>query len=296
MYILINLLIFCCVLFFYIHIYYHIKTSNSLEIYEVDNVSKEKLEEICDLKQPVILKNQFVDYYTNDIHHIDIDFLKSNYGAFDIKIYNKEEFDMPLPMNLNLALELFKKDTSCNYMSENNCEFLEETTLDKNFGNIDLFLRPRYVSNIYYDMIIGTPNSYTKLKYVLNYRNFYYINSGSVEVTLCAPNNYSKLYVNNNNELLEYYSDIDINNVEDKYKKDFDKVKLMRIILTRGQLLYIPYYWFYSIKLLEENTVLLSLKYRTYMNSISIIPQLFVKFLQDHNIKRNVIKIIGTQQ
>ena len=55
--ILINLLIFCIVLFFYIHIYNNIKTSNYLEIYEVESPSKEKFEELCNLKQPLLINN-----------------------------------------------------------------------------------------------------------------------------------------------------------------------------------------------------------------------------------------------
>ena len=46
------LLIFCLVLFFYLHIYFQLKTSDDLEIYEIENPSKERLEEICDLRQP----------------------------------------------------------------------------------------------------------------------------------------------------------------------------------------------------------------------------------------------------
>jgi len=46
-------LIFCVILFFYLHIYFHMKTSNDLEVYEIDQPSKDKLEEVCDLRQPV---------------------------------------------------------------------------------------------------------------------------------------------------------------------------------------------------------------------------------------------------
>ena len=65
MYILINLFVFCLILFLYIHIYFHIKTSNYLEIYEVESPSKEKLEELCDLKQPTICNN--MNNITNNI-------------------------------------------------------------------------------------------------------------------------------------------------------------------------------------------------------------------------------------
>ena len=42
--IIIGLFVFCVILFFYLHIQFHLKTSNDLEIYEVDQASKEKIE------------------------------------------------------------------------------------------------------------------------------------------------------------------------------------------------------------------------------------------------------------
>lgn len=292
MYILINLLILFITLFLYIHIYYHIKTSNYLEIYEIDNLSKEKLEELCNLKQPIILNNTSMNFNTDIIKTITTEFLEFNYGTFDIKIINKENTTMSLPMNLSTALALFKKDFSANYISEYNNEFLDETTIEKSLSSIDIFLRPYNVTNIYYDIIFGAINSYTNLKYTLNCRNFFFVNSGKVEITLCPPKNFKYLYINDYDEQLEYCSLIDINNVDDVYKKDFDKVKFLRVILLPEQLIQIPAYWFYSIKLLEENSIVFSFKYRTFMNSLAISPQLFTKFLQDNNIKRNLTKIV----
>ena len=46
--------IFMIVLFCYVHIYDNYNTSNDLEVYEIDKVSKDKLEEICNLKQPFL--------------------------------------------------------------------------------------------------------------------------------------------------------------------------------------------------------------------------------------------------
>ena len=44
--IIFGFIIFCLVLFIYLHIQFHLKTSNDLEMYEVEQASKEKLEEI----------------------------------------------------------------------------------------------------------------------------------------------------------------------------------------------------------------------------------------------------------
>ena len=53
--IIIAFLIFCIVLFIYLHVQFHLKTSNDLEIYEVDDASKDKLENVCNLRQPTII-------------------------------------------------------------------------------------------------------------------------------------------------------------------------------------------------------------------------------------------------
>ena len=51
--ILIGFFIFCLVLFIYLHVQFNLKTGEDLEMYEIDEPSKEKLEEICDIRQPV---------------------------------------------------------------------------------------------------------------------------------------------------------------------------------------------------------------------------------------------------
>ena len=48
-------LIFVIVLFLYLHIFFHIKTSNDLEVYECETPDKDKLEEICGLRQPFLI-------------------------------------------------------------------------------------------------------------------------------------------------------------------------------------------------------------------------------------------------
>ena len=52
--IIIGFFVFCIVLFLYLHIQFHLKTSDELEIYEIDQASKDRMEEICDLRQPVL--------------------------------------------------------------------------------------------------------------------------------------------------------------------------------------------------------------------------------------------------
>ena len=46
--------VFCLILFLYLHVQFHLRTGDNLEIYEIDQASKDKMEEICDLRQPVL--------------------------------------------------------------------------------------------------------------------------------------------------------------------------------------------------------------------------------------------------
>ena len=106
----IAILIFCIVLFLYLHIYFQLKTSNDLEVYEIEQPSKDKLEEICDLRQPVIFD------YQNDslLESCKINTVAEHYSAFDVKLRNVKELDentdLHIPITLKVALSLFNSD------------------------------------------------------------------------------------------------------------------------------------------------------------------------------------------
>ena len=102
---------------------------------------------------------------------------------------------------------------------------------------------------------------------------------------------YKYLYVNKDYENFKFTSSVDILNPQDEYKNDFDKVKFMKVILAPNKLLQIPAYWFFSIKILESDTLISNFKYTTYMNSLAMSPELFIKFLQNNNIKQNLAKV-----
>lgn len=281
----INFLIFCVVLFLYVHVYNHIKTSSYLEVYEIENLSKDKFEDINNFKQPLLLNN-----YTL-LTNITMDYLISNYPTFDLNLYNKQN-DSFLKIKMDEFNTIINSDESINYISYNNKDFLEETTLEKILSSNDSFFRPYNICNKTYDIIMGRKNSASQLKYSINSRNILYLSSGQIEVTLCPPKYYKNLHVKKNYELLDYYSDIDINNIQSIYKNDYQKAKFLRVMLNTDQVLIIPPYWFYSIKFLEENTIVFFNSYRTFTSSIAIIPDLFIQTLQQNNLKLNMIKKI----
>ena len=285
----ISIFIFCVVFFFYLHIYYHLKTSNDLEVYTIDIPSKDKLEEICELKQPVIFG------FSNEhlLKSCNLSSLDDNYGVFDVKLrdiknkdYNSELY---LPFLFKSALELFQNKENAKYITENNSDFLEETAAIKHFRYNDSFLRPPMVSKCMYDIWSGSIGAQTPLRYDLEHRTLLYITSGKAKLKLIPPHSARYLNVEKDYDNFEFRSPINPWNVENEYKTDFAKVKALDIDIIPGYIIFIPPYWWYSIEY-EELSSICVFKYRTYLSTLSIVPHILMSYLQKQNIKREIVK------
>ena len=289
--IIINLLIFILVLFIYLHIYFHLKTSNDLEVFEVSNLSKDRLEEVCNLRQPVTFMldiSCFEKLKLNDV--------LNSYGSFDIKLRDMSgnNSEMFLPYKLSKATNLLKEDKNQIFYSEENNDFLEETSLIKNLKLNDEFLRPTNILFTKYDYMLGSKDSKTPFRYEQNFRHYLVVLSGSATVKVTPPKNGKYLDIKKDYDNFEFKSNINPWNVQKEYEIEFDKVKCLDVELEESKLLFIPAYWWYSIKFNSSDTVILAFKYTTYMNAAALIPEYCKYFLQKQNIKHKVIENIKT--
>jgi len=291
MHIVYIVLIFCIVLFLYLHVFFHLKTSDDLEIYEIENPSKDKLEEICDLRQPVLFN------YNNErlLDTCQRSNILDTYGAFDVKIRNlsqpsnNSENNLYVPLAFSNALRVLREDNDHKYLIENNGDFLEETGINKSYKYNDAFLRPYMVSQCCYDFMCASENTQTPFRYDLNYRNYLMVTEGNIKIKLSQPKSSKYLYQQKDYENFEFMSPINPWNVQSQYRADFDKIKCLDVSLSKGQILYIPAYWWYSIEFGTETSII-TFKYKTYMNTIAIFPHIIMKFLQTQNIKHNNVK------
>ena len=293
--IIFSTLIFCLVLFIYIHVYFHLKKSEDLELYEIDLPSKTKLEEICDIRQPIVFNFDNIRLNEACVRGAILD----TYGAFDIKIRNVKEggeeditdmniSELYIPLAFTSALKVMHDDEQAQYLSENNADFLEETGLSKVFAYNDEFLRPAMVSNCIYDVIMASDKCKTPFRYELNYRNYFLVTEGEVQLKMAPPKSTRYLSQMKDYENFEFRSQVNPWKVQPVYRADFDKVKCLEVTLKKGQIIFIPAYWWYTIHFTKDTT-LCSFKYRTYMNTVAILPQLAMRFLQRQNVKRNVV-------
>jgi len=287
--IILSIFIFFLVLFLYLHILFHLKTSDDLDIYEMDQFTKNKLEEVCDIRQPIIINWE----ENKKISFLNKDYCIQNFPSFEIKIRNINDTDINtelfIPLQIQNAIKLFHEDNNGIYFSENNGDFLQETGLTKSIKTNDEFMRPYMVSNCYYDLLFGSENSNSPFRYEINYRNYFFITSGSVSIKLAPPRSEKYLSPIYDYENFEFKTNVNPWNVQSEFKDDFDKIKCLDVKLNVGQIIFIPSFWWYSFQF-QKDTTIVSLKYRTYMNNIAISPYVALHFLQLQNVKRNNVK------
>ena len=289
--IILNILVFCLVLFIYLHVHFHNKTCNDLELYEIELPSKDKLEEVCDLRQPVVF-----DYYNDSIvSSCNRKSIQDTYGAFSVKIRNLTDAigndeEMYIPISFTSGMAASNADSDKKYLIEAGDDFLEETSMVKIFKYNDAFMRPNMLSNCMYDILIGCDGLRTPFRYEMNYRNYFMVTEGSVRFKMAPPKSSKYMHQHSDYENFEFSSPINPWDVQEQYMSDFDKIKCLEVVVNKGFMIHLPAFWWYSIEFGKDATIA-SFKYRTYMNTLAILPKLVMKVLQSQNVKCQIASI-----
>jgi hypothetical protein len=289
-----SLCIFLIVLFFYIHIIFHLKTSDDLEILQIDNIpSKDKFEEICDLKQPTMFP---LEEGKSIIQETELKRLDELYGAFDVRvrqnIYEDETKELYLPLSFKETIQLLEHDPTHKYYSEDNRDFLDETGVSKRIRREDAFFRPPMCAKHNYDVWFGFTKTITPFRYNMDYRTFLMVSHGKVRVKLISPHYTRYLDPIKDYENMEFRTEYDYaqyiwgneTNIPKHKLINMAKIKPLDVILTPNDILFIPSYWWYSVQF-EELTSMTVLKYQTYMNIMAILPHYGKYWLQRQNIQ-----------
>ena len=231
----------------YLHIRFHLKISNELEVHEIRKPTKKEFEEICDFRQPVKMA------IGNEISKIGDLFVGM------IHIRNVEQSPSYVNVDLETADRIFEQDERKRYISERNTK--------QGGYDADTFLRPPLCAFRYYDLMRGSKNVSTPFRYELYYRHFLYVAEGSVEVIIATPNT---------SEVVDVIKDLDIFEfrTNDNPWDSKTSFRTKKLLLSSGDLLYIPAYWWYSIKYMETSDRLYSFKYHTYASVCAMLPKL----------------------
>ena len=297
-----HILIFLLILFFYIHIVHQYKRSEDLEIYELDYISNTHLQEVCDIKQPILFEYKSVnsDFYEN----VTYDNITSNtYSNYDIRVketsdyWESDESVDYIVLPLSSGSNLMKSDSKSAYFSENNEEFLEESGINSDWQENDIHLKPPFTVQQKYDIMIGSRGAYTPLRYHTNFRYFISVNSGKIRVKMTPFKSTKYLYQNKDFENYEFRSPIDVWKPQHKYRHEMDKIKFLEFDVSEGFIISIPPYWWYSIQYDNSVDSLLSgFIYNSPMNIVSNVPYFIKYYIQQANIKKRVAKVLSIDE
>jgi len=291
--ILVTFVIFITVLLLYIYITSQFKKSEDLDIYEADYISNKNLQEICDVRQPVVFH-----LAPFDLSMFDSNSILSTSGPLDIKIkdlndyYTSDSSIDSVTLSLATAQKLMANDESAHFLSENNDDFLEESGLKKRIQLFDDFVKPSFSVQSKCDVLLASTNAITPLRYHENYRQFIAVSSGKIRVKMTPWKSTKYLYPIRDFENYEFYSPVHPTHTQSSYAKDFEKAKFLDFEVLPGYVLYIPPYWWYSVQFIEGPAVpvIYSISYITVMNFVANSPKYALYWLQQQNIRKKVSK------
>lgn len=284
---------FFVVIFFYIHIHFHLKKSNDLDVYHINYPSKEKFEDICELKQPIIFHVSRLESMKDKFH---VENLLKLYSGFEMHVrylereqtphFNDDYTNKYVSIRLkDLCVSLDENDVQ-NIVSERNEEFLDETGLIKLLKQSDYIMRPNLVSSCEYDVLLGNTGAYTPLRYHLHYKNIFMLARGKAIVKLAGPKNTKNVSLHKDYDNFEFYTK---EKVWDVSNDELDsKIHFLEVEMKENDIISIPTFWLYSIKFLESNTMMFGFFYHTYMSYLAASPDIAIHALQKQNIKYSV--------
>lgn len=282
-----TLCIFIIILFLYIHIASQYKKSGDLEIYETDFTNTQHLEDVCELKQPVLMdvQNLLPSLFQTIIPEEIAQYSRYDVHVKDVRDYQQKGTIDPIVLPLHTTVEFFESDQNSNLYSENNEEFLEETQLLKKIKQVDSVLQPNFLARAEYDLLFGSCHTSTPFRYQTESRNFFIVTHGKIRV---------KMTNWENSKYMEPVKDYD--NYEFRSLQQSEKVRFIEFDVHEGSMLYVPPYWWYSLSLEEPNTFVCKCTYASFINQLSNIWDIGLYYLQQQNISKTVRREIPLSQ
>ena len=275
------------------------KKGEDLEIYEMDYTTNTQLQEICNSKQPVLFnfKTVYPEVFT------DLDsatFLK--HSSYDVKVRDTAGMTMSnwcadsVPLKYDSFRRLAAADSNAHFITEDNLEFIEESGLYSEFEELNPYLKPSLTVQTKYDLLQGSEGAYTPLRYHTDERRFYAVGAEKIVVKMTPYRSRKYLAGTTDFAAYEFRSPIDPWNPANngaKYTHDIEKVKYLEFEVLAGYILYIPPYWWYSIKYSSADSLVLGAIYNSLPRILANSWDLTQYYLQQDNTSVKVTKTIA---
>ena len=259
------LVTFLIVLFIYIHIQFQLSHSTEREVYVLDVPVTIPIEEIFELKQPVIMNLHDQSLIGEVTKHT----LTEQFPKFDMLVYDntREVTHAHILSSSSATTELFYDDKEGKYYTERNHGFINTIPPNSIFKGITYkhqLLEPPLCSRKMYDIMFGSNNSTTSTQYSIMYRNLFTVTKGNLHVKMLHPDmtQEHKISVKPNYTDMSFFTKEKIDLWEGKYHETIE------LVVKEGETLSIPPYWLYSFRYEDETFVTCSY-FNSYMTEIA---------------------------
>ena len=308
---MITVFIFLIVVFLYIHVVEQYKKSEDLEIYEMDFVDNSALQDVCNVKQPVLFEYQ--SFVPEIFAKLTIPSLSKNGAQYEINVKDTKDyyktntaagaagadsdFDY-ITFPLQSTLKLMDTDSAAHFITESNTVFIEECGLNPVIHQMDQDLKPPLTVSTNYDILFGSKDASTPLRYHTKTRYFLGVATGRVQIKMTPWRSTRYLHTIHDYDNYEHRSAINVWTPQPEYVGELSKVKFLEFDILAGNVLYIPAYWWYSIKYINESTdaqtVCFACEYSTAVNVLANITDIGRYYLQHQNTVKKTTRTLDT--
>jgi hypothetical protein len=276
-----SVIIFIVVLFLYIHIQQQYKSGDNLEIYEYEYLSAKKLQDVVNIKQPVL--------FSLDLPSVKDNSPLDSLHVKDIRDYqtNKTHVES-IVLSQSSARGLIDTDTKSVFYSCRNCDSISQSSSwNEWFSIVDSYIKPSFCVHTEYDILYGSRKTRTTTMYHHENNVYLYLppysNKSNIRIKMTPWK--SKTFLSTVNDYLYYEFWC-----KENLFQPMERVKCLDIIVKPGYVVYIPPFWFYSIEFQDHENEVCMIKYTTGANFLANIKHIVLYNLQQQNIHEKLWK------
>jgi hypothetical protein len=275
---LVAVLVFLVVFVLYIHIQDQWKRSEDLEVYEMDYSTREHLQTVCAMKQPVLFALPFEHRFSPDVtkdSSIGSDGKAAEIPVWDVREYGVRDSVDPFWLSYASFTGLTKSDPKGHFYSRKNQEWLEATSTaatstaatstagGSNHREVDEWVRPPLTVHSRYELLKGSEGAHTPLAYHMDDRQYFFVTKGKISVRMTPWRSGRYLNPVADYDNYEFFSQVDPWTCADK------DVRWLDFEVMEGYVLFIPAWWWYSIRFFSVDTEVLGAHYITGANVLA---------------------------
>ena len=268
------------ILVLYVHIQDQYKKCEDLEVYEMDYSTREQLNEVCAMKQPVL----FAMPLEEDVIKVHYDDASVEIPVWDIREYAVRDSVEPIWLSYHSFHSLAKSDPKGHFFTRKNGKYVDIEGKEV----LDDLLRPALTGYSDIECLNGSTGAWIPLQYHLDDRTFFFVTKGKISVRMTPWRSRRFLSPVADYENYEFFSKLN------PWTSTEKEIRWIDFEVVAGHVLSIPAWWWYSIRFSSVETEVVGVRYLTFGNILAHVPDWIRYYIQFHATQRISMKPLDT--